>query len=830
MPIPLLLIPSLLSHSFLGSPIIVWRAMVGTLKTLNSPVFDRNRYVLAQATSVAMSAFWRTTRQATAALIIMFTSPLHAEQPGDSQSPDEIEVIGVTPIGGAGLKRESLASNIQTATAEAISKQHALDLTEYLDRNLVGVFVNEAQSNPLQNDVQYRGFVASPLLGLPQGLAVYQDGVRLNEVFGETVNWALVPLRAIAKIELVPGSHPVFGLNSLGGALSIRTKTGFDNPGAELEVSGGSFGRFKVEAEKGNSFGENLAYYFTAAYLAENGWRDFSPSESTQLFSTISWMDERNRIDGSLTYVDTDLVGNGATPVQLLELDRSAIFTYPDQTRNELAMLNIRGESYLGRTKTLSWNAYYRRSRIGTVNGDDSDFEECEDAVNSGLVCSLSSNGFADVVAQDQAGSPIPALSSTLGATENTSYTDQDSFGTTVQLSVEKEVGDAGSNLFLVGAAVSIGNVEFFSATELGSLDAQRRALGSGYLVQSEFTKLDSVTTNYNAYVMNTFSSSDKTSFILSALYYQANVELLDRLGTALNGDHEYSRFNPSLGVTHKLSPRTQIYAGYSETSRIPSPVELTCADPDAPCRLPNAFLADPPLLQVTTHTYELGIRGRIKDTNWHAGYFNAVNHDDIIFISAGQTPSQGFFDNVGNTVRKGLEFSVSGLIADRGSWFLNYTYLSATFDENFEVASPNHPLASNGSIQVNRGDRLPGIPANLAKVGFDFSVSPHLTIGANAVYTSERFLRGDEGNLLPTVSGSVIVDLFGELVLNSKMLAFFKIGNLLGTNYETFGVLGQAEDVLGDEFDDNRFLAPGAPRAAWIGIRIGTNIRGKPD
>ena len=103
-----------------------------------------------------------------------------------------IEVVGATPLGG-GLDTDRIAANVQTASAAELREQGALDLADFMKRSMASVFVNEAQSNPLQPDVQYRGFVGSPLLGLPQGLAIYQDGVRINEPFGDTVSWALIP-------------------------------------------------------------------------------------------------------------------------------------------------------------------------------------------------------------------------------------------------------------------------------------------------------------------------------------------------------------------------------------------------------------------------------------------------------------------------------------------------------------------------------------------------------------------------------------------------------------------------------------------------------------
>ena len=109
------------------------------------------------------------------------------------------------------------------------------------------------QGNPFQPDVNYRGYTASPLLGTPQGLSVYMDGVRLNQPFGDIVSWDLIPRTAIASTTLMPGSNPLFGLNTLGGALSIQTKSGVTHPGTMLQASYGSDVRRAFDFEHGGT-------------------------------------------------------------------------------------------------------------------------------------------------------------------------------------------------------------------------------------------------------------------------------------------------------------------------------------------------------------------------------------------------------------------------------------------------------------------------------------------------------------------------------------------------------------------------------------------------
>ncbi len=177
--------------------------------------------------------------------------------------------------------------------------------------------------------------------------------------------------------------------------------------------------------------------------------------------------------------------------------------------------------------------------------------------------------------------------------------------------------------------------------------------LDGGAMIVYTYTSLETSTTAFSLYFSNTFSLSDAVSLTVSGRYNDVNVTLEDQLGTALNGDHDFDRFNPAIGVTARLPGGLSVYAGYSESNRSPSPVELTCADEDDPCRLPNAFLADPPLEQVVAKTFEAGFRGNFGSAAWHAGVFRTANEDDIQFISAGSLTNQGFFDNVGETASK---------------------------------------------------------------------------------------------------------------------------------------------------------------------------------
>ncbi len=723
---------------------------------------------------------------------------------------ETVEAIASAPESGV----DSLSGLVQVGSSASIREQLALDLTEFMDRNFSGVFINEAQSNPLQPDLRYRGFVASPLLGLPQGIAVYQDGVRLNEPFGDTVNWALLPTSAIDTVYVVPGSHPLFGLNSLGGSISIRTKSGETNPGSQASLLFGSNSRTDFDAEFGNEINDQWSYFFAGSYLEDDGWRDFSPTRASQIFSKLSYIGNQSSLDLSLTHAEANLIGNGAAPEQLLKTSRTAVFTRPDQTRNDLNLITATGTRELGADMLVTGTAYLRFSDIKTLNGDDSDFERCED--DAAALC-LESDGIEEPVF-DTSGTAVDAIPSLLGATINRTNTKQDGQGFSVQLSGTDD-DDSPSNRWLIGATYDSGEIEFSGSTELGSLDSSRLAVPGSVLVGDAQTSLHADTSNLGVYAAYTVAPVSDVSVSISGRYNRSNITLRDQISTALDGDHQFSKFNPSLSVAWSPSTAISVFGSLTQSNRVPSPVELTCADDDDPCRLPNAFLSDPPLEQVIARTLEIGTHGVWSSGEWNASLFRTQTSDEILFISAGARTNEGFFDNVGDTRRQGIEVGVSGALDERVTGYLNLSLLQATFRDEFTVPSANHPNSIDGEIFVERGDRLPLVPERFLKAGINYRVTPEILLSANLQLNSGVYFRGDESNSAEKLDGFSILNVRASYDFSDALSVYLKIDNILDETYSTFGVFGEADEVLGEEFDSTRFVSPGAPRLAWIGI-----------
>lgn len=801
--------------------------------------------------------------------------PAAAEEP-ETTELQAVEVVGITPVHGVGLPKEKIPANIQTATDEDIDRGESLDLTQFMDRNLGNVTVNAAQNNPLQPDLNYRGFSASPLLGLPQGLTVFVNGVRYNDPFGDTVNWDLLPESMVKSMNVVGGANPLFGLNTLGGAISVQTKNGFNAPGHRLEVYGGSFGRTVVSAESGANDG-NLGYFINVRNFAEDGWRDASPSDALNLYSSFGWHDDATTLDFNVLYGSSDLTGNGAVPVELLRQDRNAVFTSPDRTENDMVFLTLEGTHWLNDKIQFAGNAFFRDTTTHSFNGDDSAYVDCSEAGklfrpgltgmpayplfpnNDAFWGFLAANGIhreddepgecpeeieelagskalVSQVIRDQYGNPVGYNDPDrpLNAINNRSHRDQQSFGTTGQATFLYDLFGF-KNQFIMGFAYNRGLVNFSSSVETVRLNADRSTGRTGIFIPEDATGLSGSTTTWSGFFNDALDLTETVTLTVGGRFNQTVTNLGDTLGNApeLVGSHDFRRFNPSVGLTWQATDWANLYGGYSESARAPTLVELACSDPDADCRLPNAFLADPPLKQVVAKSFEAGARGSFdKVLRWNVGFFNTLNRNDILFQSTGGATSNiGYFANVGDTRRLGVEAGFSGIFLDGWQWYLNYGFVDATFQRDFTVSSPNHPdrvetigpdNEYNALIQVKKGNRIPGIPQHNLKAGLEVPVTDALTLGAQGIFNSGQYLRGDESNALGQTASWFVLNLYGSYRFNEHVTAFATLQNVTDEKYETFGILGESNELPGfQNFSNPRFLGPAPPFGGWVGLRL---------
>lgn len=303
--------------------------------------------------------------------------PVLAAQQDTAHQPvelDTLRVVGkrpvtVGPIPGLQITKEMIPGNVQSVTGLEIRRSQAVSLNDFLNQNLQSINVNDYQGNPFQMDVTFRGFSASPQIGTPQGISVFFDGTRVNEPFGDVVNWDLIPLNAIAGLDLYSGSNPLFGLNTLGGALALRTRSGFTDKGVEGQATGGQWGRKQAQVAAGGSKGR-LAGFVAGTWFEESGWRDDSHSKVQQFFGRGDWATSFGVITGSALLAHNNLIGNGLIPLSMYQRRAESVFSSPDQTRNNLAQFTLDGLFPTGKKSNITAHLYRRNSDRDGVNGD----------------------------------------------------------------------------------------------------------------------------------------------------------------------------------------------------------------------------------------------------------------------------------------------------------------------------------------------------------------------------------------------------------------------------------------------------------------------------
>jgi outer membrane receptor protein involved in Fe transport len=796
----------------------------------------------------------------------------------------DVTVFSSTPIGQATQSRDQIPVPVQGLTAKNLEDSNALDLADLMNKRLTSVYVNENAENPYQPDINYRGYTASPLLGTPEGLSVYLDGVRQNQPFGDIVAWDLIPKVAIRDMALIPGSDPVYGLNTLGGAVSVQTKDGLTAKGGSLQLTGGKFGRRAGEGELGGTLPMGFNYYLAGNLYREDGWRQFSPSEVRQSFAKLGWTDDKTSVFLSGAYANNWLTGNGTSDFRFLNTNYTSVNSIPDVTWDHSPSLTLNATHAISDNLTLSGNLYYRYVRTDSSNGDLNDDSFGEDLYDLGPndIDALEGAGYTDfpitgtpqtepqpywlclaqVLQNDDGGVPEETCNGVITRT-----TDKENAYGLSGLATWK----THRNSLSVGAGWDRGTSTYFQETQLGYLNPDNVSFTlvpiflDGTTFDDDGDPIDTrvylhgTENTASVYATDTFTF-DKWAVTLSGRFNHTTLDNLDYLPISaargnLTSNNTFNRFNPAAGFTYKPTRFFNTYFNYSEASRSPTSIELGCADPTQPCNLPNALVSDPPLKQVVSRTIEVGIRSNDGGSlRWSADYFFGQNYNDLLFVASEQT-GFGYFLNFGKTRRDGLELEIS---EDWRHWSVgsNYTFMNATYQTAQTIdggsnSTNDSALAGQPGIDDNihivPGDFIPQVPRNIFKLYGQYHPSKKLTAELDIRAVGSSFARGNENNLDQPdgvyyngpgkSAGFGVADFGARYQILPHIEIFAQMNNLLDKHYSTAAQLGTTPFDNNNLFvaqpfgtpygDDNvpirssSFQAPGTPFNIYGGLKI---------
>jgi outer membrane receptor protein involved in Fe transport len=753
---------------------------------------------LAVAALCAAGISSRAAAQVNAQVTAQITAQATPQTNAQVTDVGKVVIIGNSPLGVTGIPADLFPGNVQTVPIGPDARSGSNNVSELLARTAGSVNLNDTQGTPFQVDLNYRGFTASPILGTPQGLSVYLDGIRMNEPFGDVVSWDLVPEVALKGITLIPGTNPVFGMNTLGGAVAMTTKTGFDFDGTAIDLGTGSHSRASVEAEYGHHSGTDAVYLATTAYY-DKGWAVDNPSRSGQVFGSLSHHDGADKIDLTLHLANGFFAGNQLVPVSRLA-DPAQGYSRPDSTTTRAATLNLRGSHQLSAQDQWEGNVYFRHIARDILNSN------IDDPVTPGL--------------PDQAAFCQSTYGEYCASNVLSSYT-QKIYGLNLEYASQKPLWGH-RNYLAAGLNAESGSTRFSQAGQDALVGADDALVGvDAYTPQAAIT---ATSRRAGVYATDTWVATSRASATASLRFDTARVALsgnsIDNNGdsVSVDGTHTYRRLNPAFGGTYVLTPAATLFANYAEGLRAPSAIELACADPEHPCAgVPNAFSADPPLDAVVVHSLELGARGKWSDDDqWRVSSFVSQLSHDILFNQSSLTT--GYFSNVGRTRRRGLEASLTG---QRGRWdyAVSGTALQATYESSFLVANPDN---ADPSVPVHPGDRLPGIPQFIGKVrlGYAFGSGTHVQV--ETLTQSFQYSRGNENNLPGDgrVPGFTVVKLSASHQINDTFELYGGVTNLFDRTYANFGMLGN-NGFVGPDGTSENFWGVGTPREWYAGLRM---------
>jgi len=743
-----------------------------------------------------------------------------------------LTVVATTPLAGTGIDADKVPASVTTVSSSDIARTRSLSVTDTLQQRVPGIVVNEVAGNPFQPDVQFRGFVASPVSGTPQGLAVYQNGVRINEAFGDNVNWDLIPTAAIRSIGVV-ANNPAFGLNALGGALNIEMKDGFQYHGAEIDTMGGSYGRLQSSAQWGKQV-DNFAVYGALEGLHDDGFRDFSASDVRRFYGDVGYRYDGNEFHLNMGAADNKFGATATVPVELLQQNYSAVYTTPQTMTNQVGYLNLTGKVDVAPTWTVEGSAHLRVFDQSTVDGNSTGTQVCADPT---LLCFGDPNTPANGLNGMQLSNPFPA-GAILGEIDRTSTQSTTSGASLQATNTDQWFGH--DNRFVVGGSFDYGVTHFSASSELGTVAPNFVVNGSGIFLGTSGNPtsigpvaLRTVNQYEGLYALDTFDVTKAFAITAGGRFNVADISLQDQIGTALNGNSTYTRFNPIIGGTYKITPGLTAYASYSEANRAPTPLELGCADPLHPCLLANFLVSDPPLKQVVARTVEAGLRGShdfspaIGTFGWKLGVFRTDDSDDIMNIPA-PLPLQGFgfFQNVGSTRRQGIE-AEANLKSSAFEVYATYAFVDARFRDALTLAS-NSPSAinNNGNIFVLPGDQIPAIPRHRIKAGLDYLITDKLKVGGDMLLVSSQYFVGDASNQQPKLPAYAVFNVHGSYDISKNVQLYARVDNVFNNLYSTYGTFFDTAAIPnftngGAAFTDARSVSPARPRAFYAGMKV---------
>jgi len=550
-------------------------------------------------------------------LFVFFTSTIHGAEPPREDTLDPV-VVTDTRLRDVEQPANRVPGKVIVITADEIKDLGAKTVQEVLQYQ-TGIVLYDGVGNEFQQTVDMRGFNAQPVTAT----SVFVDGVRVNEPDFNTINFDLIPIEDIERIEILPGTATVFGRNALAGVINITTKRGRrDRPHFGFNIGGGSYGRQRYSFNTDGPLPiSNFDYYFGVTRELTNGYREEFGSRHagatiTRLLAKLGYRLGDNT-DASLAYtrVLDSISQAGSLPASLLRVDRNFNITPGDQSQSNLHQVALNLKQKLPAGFSVALNGFFRRNDI--------------ELFNRGL------------------------------SSESTLNTETRSGGTTIQASHEGAILSK-KNLLTLGFEYARNNFD---------------SANSGIFLPSFTFRNKRSTKEDVAGIFLTDSFHLFESLVVNGgfRYDWDRLDFTDEIVPTLSGNKTYHRVSPKAGLVYTPIKTLSFSFSYSEGVRIPTVDELFAQGP---------FGSNPELKAMTSRNFELGARAQLQDwLDASLALFYTPVRDEILFIVTDPIFFFGRNENIARTLRRGIELSLKARYQKWLDVFLNYTAMKATFE-----------------------------------------------------------------------------------------------------------------------------------------------------
>ncbi len=686
-----------------------------------------------------------------------------------------IEVVGsIQPAAGPTVG-SGVPARVTTLSAEQVDAYEPRILSDAL-KSVAGFSTYDDLGSPYKLNLSSRGFYSSPVVGLPQGVAVFLDGVRMNEPEASQVNFDLLPMDHINRIEILSGNGSLLGRNALGGAVNLVTARGTGPTTGTIELSGGSFGAARAEAHVSGLTKSGLDWYVGGDFNREDGWRQVTGEQGYQGFLNVGKLGETSGIRFQAFYSRDSAQTAGSLPESIFAASPDSNLSANDYEKLWAYQGSLQAYKQFGLGRA-SVTAYFRRHRAERLNINQEDDPDA------------------------------------FGISYNNSFGYTADYRWTTVLNETTALSLRGG----VDGEVTRVEIDIFSdSTKFGVGRTQTTAARSPLWDVAPFAAAD--------------LTMDKVTLSAGARYDYVRIPFENELDHSGDTTATYERFNPRLGASVEVMPGGSFFASWGQAFRAPAVIENACADPEAPCPLPFALGDDPPLEPVTASTLEGGFRYANDRVSLSGSVYYTDVKNDIFLTPFGDAnePSgstvDGFFVNIAKTRRTGFEAGATYAFPAGHSLYLNYAYTHASFQsaaDIFTIRSADDPEVINPfptENDVSPGARFPQVPDHQIKFGGLARLGRYVSVGTDARYTGKQFLRGDEANVTAPLDGYFVADArvgveFGRWEINGI------VTNLFQNESAVFGTFNINQgNPAGAAVE--RFLTPNQRRAFRLVVR----------